>query len=545
MNTMRPAWRHASAAGLLVLALAACGGGSDEAVPTERSVQPVAERTTKSAASRVPVYRFYNTRTGAHFYTVSEAERTSVQATLPHMSFEGVAFHTSRDALPGLLPVHRFFNTRNGVHFFTISDSERASIVASPTMRHMSYEGIAYYASVVSGYGFTPLYRFYVAAGGFHFYTASESEKNSLIATASATHTYEGVAYQALASSWREMRVPHSYVTADQCHQAGVHTLITCSNVAATSLNPFQDGHRANTNPQSYGTVYRLVGLTPIPQPSTSCVFDGVTGLTWEGKTNDGGARDKDLLYTNVGNGATGDSSAHVAAVNASALCGYNDWRLPSRNELLSLLNFGDTAAPLINGLWFGNAVASPHWTSTPLSTDATKAWSVRFDSAPSSGGATDLATPQAVRLVRGQTTSGPRYTFSSVSYAGDAANNTVNDGWTGLQWRRCLQGQIWNGSACTGDALDLTHEQALADAATRGSNWRMPNIRELSSLVDLTRTSGASIDPMAFPGAPVMYTWSGTPNVVDSAYSRYVSFVQGEPGYVPRTFGLKVRLVR
>ena len=196
---------------------------------------------------------------------------------------------------------------------FTISESERASIVASPTMRHLTYEGVAYYASVVSAYGFTPLYRFYVAARGFHFYTASESEKNSLIATASATHNYEGVAYQVLASTWREMRVPHSYVTADQCHQAGVHTLITCSNVAATSLNPLQDGHRASTNPQSYGTVFRLVGLTPIAQPSTSCVFDGVTGLTWEGKTNDGGVRDKDPAL---------HQSGHRSGRRQQRLCG-------------------------------------------------------------------------------------------------------------------------------------------------------------------------------------------------------------------------------
>ena len=35
------------------------------------------------------------------------------------------------------------------------------------------------------------------------------------------------------------------------------------------------------------------------------------------------------------------NTASYVAAVNAAALCGQSDWRLPTPKELLSLVNFG------------------------------------------------------------------------------------------------------------------------------------------------------------------------------------------------------------
>ena len=39
------------------------------------------------------VYRFYNGKTGAHFYTASDAERDFVIAKLPEFKYEKVAYH--------------------------------------------------------------------------------------------------------------------------------------------------------------------------------------------------------------------------------------------------------------------------------------------------------------------------------------------------------------------------------------------------------------------------------------------------------------------
>jgi hypothetical protein len=92
------------------------------------------------------------------------------------------------------------------------------------------------------------------------------------------------------------------------------------------------------------------------------CVIDETTGLMWEGKPADGSFRDRTLRYTHfdradqpqvaVANGvpmaptagqisAPGNALAYVKAVNAVALCGFADWRLPSLVELHALADMG------------------------------------------------------------------------------------------------------------------------------------------------------------------------------------------------------------
>ena len=41
-----------------------------------------------------PVYRFYNTATNAHFYTISASDRAFINANLPTYRDEGVAFYS-------------------------------------------------------------------------------------------------------------------------------------------------------------------------------------------------------------------------------------------------------------------------------------------------------------------------------------------------------------------------------------------------------------------------------------------------------------------
>jgi hypothetical protein len=130
--------------------------------------------THAKALATVPVYRFYNRNTSAHFYTVSASERDAVRATLANMVYEGAAFEASAQAGAGLSPVYRFFNRQTGVHFYTISETERAHIQA--TLAQFDFEGVAYYASKVAGAGFRPLSRFFLASKGFHFYSVNPSE---------------------------------------------------------------------------------------------------------------------------------------------------------------------------------------------------------------------------------------------------------------------------------------------------------------------------------------------------------------------------------
>ncbi len=129
-----------------------------------------------------------------------------------------------------------------------------------------------------------------------------------------------------------------------------------------------------------------------------------------------------------------------------------------------------------------------------------------------------------------------------------DNGDGTVTDTTTGLQWMRCAVGQTWSGSTCTGTASTYNWAQANALTGTvtyaGQSDWRLPNIRELQTIVDPARYNPA-IDTAAFPNTPASYFWSasGVANYPD--FARYVYFYYGYAGYYSKNNTYPVRLVR
>lgn len=140
-----------------------------------------------------PVYRFYNSRLGTHFYTATEAERRSVVATLSSIYlFEGRAYgvnpHTNADTL------WRFYKPGTGTHFYTADPQERDRVAA--TLSHLyQYEGPAYAVSRSAGAGRIAVFRFYNVRNGTHFYTADEAEAQRVQTTLGHTYRYEGAAF--------------------------------------------------------------------------------------------------------------------------------------------------------------------------------------------------------------------------------------------------------------------------------------------------------------------------------------------------------------
>lgn len=141
------------------------------------------------------VYRFFSPTYNKHFYTISATERDNLIAKNPNWKYEGKAYTAFKEANKpnGSLPVYRFYSDKYTAHFFTINQVEMEATKNNPEWK---FEGVSYYAykNQADAAGAIPLYRFWRINGGGHFFTAKESEKNTLLAQPSQWR-FEGPAY--------------------------------------------------------------------------------------------------------------------------------------------------------------------------------------------------------------------------------------------------------------------------------------------------------------------------------------------------------------
>lgn len=85
----------------------------------------------------------------------------------------------------------------------------------------------------------------------------------------------------------------------------------------------------------------------------------------------------------------------------------------------------------------------------------------------------------------------------------GDGAE--VKDNNTGLIWQRCSIGQVWqqDTQGCMGEAKEFNWQQALVATSQIGNGYRLPNIKELYSIVEV-QCSDPAINLRIFPNTNV-----------------------------------------
>lgn len=137
-------------------------------------------------------------------------------------------------------------------------------------------------------------------------------------------------------------------------------------------------------------------------------------------------------------------------------------------------------------------------------------------------------------------------------SHFTDNKDGTVTHHKTGLMWKMCSEGQTFkmdNGKpTCTGTAnqynWNLALERAESSRFANKSDWRLPNINELASIVALD-CQGALVNVGVFPGIGDDRYWSSSPNMASADEVRVINFDSGGDDVKPKTVLLYVHLVR
>jgi hypothetical protein len=133
-----------------------------------------------------------------------------------------------------------------------------------------------------------------------------------------------------------------------------------------------------------------------------------------------------------------------------------------------------------------------------------------------------------------------------------DNHNGTVTDNLTGLIW---MQNASYFGPKNWADAVSAANalaagpgENDLKDGSKAG-DWRLPNIRELQSLVDYGRegaVSGPAVPvPNPFTGVESSIYWSSTTYTINTTYACYVYFYDGRVDGTPKSGNYLVWCVR
>jgi len=138
------------------------------------------------------------------------------------------------------------------------------------------------------------------------------------------------------------------------------------------------------------------------------------------------------------------------------------------------------------------------------------------------------------VPLTRGRATAPPgRYTINA---------DTVLDTETGLLWQRNIPATPCAGAATCTLAQALGYCEGLSLGGF--SDWRLPTIKELQTLVD-DRAYNPAIDATAFPATPATNFWSSSPYASNATDAWVVMFYGGYTSYGAVAGRNRVRCVR
>ena len=199
----------------------------------------------------------------------------------------------------------------------------------------------------------------------------------------------------------------------------------------------------------------------------------------------------------------------HIDRLNRSGYHGSGNWRLPCRRELFSLISHQQINPALPDGHPFTDVFSGYYWTSSTCRRLDDQAWYVHLG-----GGRIYRGMKHGSYMVWPVT--GPQQNKRPLSKRFTGKSATALDRLTGRVWLRSFDEMArplkWENALATIDALKSQKAGGYAD-------WRLPNIRELESLVDLNRHSPALPADHPFAHVAEGY-WSSTTSIYEKQYA-------------------------
>jgi len=257
-----------------------------------------------------------------------------------------------------------------------------------------------------------------------------------------------------------------------------------------------------------------------------------------------------------------------LAWVKEQGFCGSSDWRLPNINELESLVHMGTAGSPVwLETLGFTNVASYDYWTSTTDVDNPSRAWYVQIGSGGvytlnkdgdlyghvwpvrgvtgppaeqwktgqdlcylTNGTITDCTdTGQDGHIRAGATWPTPRFT--------DHSDGTVTDELTGLIWTKDANAP--GPSGCYPNdhkswGMTYTYIRCLNDRSYLGfNNWRVPNRKELRSLIDYSQSGPALPSGHPFTNVQTDYDYRSSTGVAYLAGLDYAWKVSIDTGLI------------
>jgi hypothetical protein len=261
-------------------------------------------------------------------------------------------------------------------------------------------------------------------------------------------------------------------------------------------------------------------------------VAGGTTGLIWQRCS---AGQNSDATCSGTAQTYTWDQANSYCS---SLSLGGRSWRLPTVNELQSLLLYSINSNPMLNISLFPNSQYDIYWSSLNYNQDNSFAWITYFY-----GGITTIYSKSIMNYVRCISGLAENKSFR------DNINGTITDNLTGLLWQKCNAGLDSNSSNCsTGisntykwtDAINYCEGLLLGNR----SDWRLPNIFELRSIVDYENYKNPSIDSNYFPNSLSNDYWSSTTVSQNTSFSWYIFFNNGIVNKLSKDLNHYVRCV-